>query len=140
MLTNNNVQSVLDVMIGMLDPSVQEQELYPLAAASALWIYLKLEDPEDINNVRVIMAAGLHGLYSYMVKRRINGDGLVSFKAGDLSIDSKGDPLEAAKQMRDEALADVQHFFKKEGAEPEPPLPEPDPDPEPIDDFVFECI
>ena len=106
-----NENTVLAHLRHWLDDSAADSELLPLCLSGLDSIRARLRDKADDNDLRAISAAAAIALYQYQLKQRISGGTPLNFKAGDMSIQSAGDPLDAAIQLRDYCLNDATVLF-----------------------------
>ena len=131
--------TVLQALRQYIDSTVADSELLPFCKTAFSTIQKRLAKPGDVDDARVILAMTATAIYLYQVRLRLLGEVPLNFKAGDLSIQSGGDPLETARKLRDEYMAEAMELFKSEEKAPEPePVPEPVPEPQPpTDGFAF---
>jgi len=102
-----NENTVLARLRHWADDSAPDPELLPLCLAGLDSLRARLRDGAEEDNPRVISAAAAIALYQYQLRQRLCGGALSGFKAGDLTLKSAGDPLEAAIRLRDDCLAEA---------------------------------
>jgi hypothetical protein len=99
--------TVLESLRSWVDESVPDDELLPQCQTALVSLRIRLRPEMDEDDPRIATAAAALALYRRTLALQLSGGGVVSFKAGDLSIKAAGDPVLLAARIRDDAFADA---------------------------------
>ncbi len=109
--------SVLSLLRQLTDITDEDEALCLQTCLSALeGVRSRLSPNADPDDVRIAEAAAGAAFYSLCVRRLGKNDGIVSFKAGDISVEKSADTsLQNAAAVRDNAFAALTPLLRDDG-------------------------
>lgn len=109
--------SVLSLLKQLTDITDDEETLCLQTCLSALeGVRSRLSPNADPDDVRIAQAAAGAAFYSLCVRRLGRNDGIVSFKAGDISVEKSTDTsLQNAAAVRDNAFSALTPLLRDDG-------------------------
>ncbi|MGN0544492.1 MAG: hypothetical protein ACI4I0_02925 [Acutalibacteraceae bacterium] len=109
--------SVLSLLKQLTDIDDDEEALCLRICQSSLErVRSRLSPNADAEDIRIASAAAGLAFYALCVRRAGKSDGVVSFKAGDISVKKSDDSsLSYAAAVRDSALSELTGLLRDEG-------------------------